>query len=36
MNKELLKKLLTNKKMRNITAMTAFVATVGTVGIPWT
>lgn len=34
--KKLIKKVLTNKAMRNATAMSAFVVTVADVGVPWT
>lgn len=33
--KKLIKKVLTDKVMRNATAMSAFVATVASVGSPW-
>lgn len=33
--KKLLKKILTDKKMRNLNAMSAFLATVASVGAPW-
>ncbi|MBI2450829.1 MAG: hypothetical protein HYV52_00605 [Parcubacteria group bacterium] len=33
--KKLVKKVLTDKLMRNAAAMSAFVATVASVGYPW-
>lgn len=33
--KKLVKKVLTDKAMRNAAAMSAFVATVASVGSPW-
>ena len=33
--KKLIKKVLTDKKARNVTALSAFLTTVATVGYPW-
>jgi len=33
--KKLIKKILTDKKVRNLKALTLFVLTVGVVGRPW-
>lgn len=33
--KKLIKKVLTDKAMRNAATMSAFVATVASVGMPW-
>lgn len=33
--KNLIKKVLTDKKVRNAAALTAFVVTVSNVGAPW-